>query len=78
MTQSYDLQARVAELERKVEWLMQRAYVSPATGTPTTRSDASAEILDLVRSKKIAAVKQYRVESGVGLREAKDFVDKLG
>jgi ribosomal protein L7/L12 len=36
-------------------------------------------VLDLVRQgNKIGAIKQYREETGLGLREAKDVIDGLG
>ncbi len=36
------------------------------------------EIKDLVlKGKKIAAIKRYREISGVGLKEAKDYIDNL-
>jgi hypothetical protein len=48
---------------------------------PTTAPEPGtieAEILGLVQSnKKIQAIKLYRERSGVGLKEAKDFVEAL-
>ena len=39
----------------------------------------SAEMINLVRAgKKIEAIKLYREMTGVGLKQAKDFVDSLG
>jgi ribosomal protein L7/L12 len=73
---------RIAELERRVDWL----YVATGHGYAGDRAAAtaaggavSAAVLDLVRQgNKIAAIKQYREETGVGLREAKDAIDALG
>ena len=34
--------------------------------------------IDLLKAgKKIRAIKEYRSETGIGLKEAKDFIDKL-
>jgi ribosomal protein L7/L12 len=71
-----ELRQRVALLERQVAFLMAQLgveyYEEPDTGV-------SPEILDLVRQgRKIQAIKLYRLETGVGLREAKEFVDSLG
>ncbi len=83
--------ARLADLERKIDWLYRNAgYPSQfpdADGTVPAaapavapmRGQASAAVLDLVRrGDKIQAIKQYRDETGVGLKEAKDFVETLG
>jgi hypothetical protein len=48
---------------------------SPASPIDT---DTKSEILDaLQRGEKIEAIKLYREVTGVGLKEAKDFVDEL-
>jgi large subunit ribosomal protein L7/L12 len=70
-----ELRQRVALLERQVAFLMEQLgveyYEEPNAGVPP-------EILDLVRQgRKIEAIKLYRQETGVGLREAKEFVDAL-
>jgi large subunit ribosomal protein L7/L12 len=75
----YALEARVAELERKVEYLMQR--VAAATPVPMAKTGGgfSPAVLALVQQgNKIGAIKQYREETGLGLREAKDAIDSLG
>jgi large subunit ribosomal protein L7/L12 len=78
----YALQARVAELERKVEYLMQRVAGAPAapTGGAGQAADVySPAVLEFMRQgKKIQAIKQYRQETGVGLAEAKHAIDALG
>jgi ribosomal protein L7/L12 len=71
-----ELRQRIALLERQVAFLMAQLgveyYEEPNAGV-------SPEILDLVRQgRKIEAIKLYRLETGVGLREAKEFVDSLG
>jgi hypothetical protein len=41
-------------------------------------SDLPASVLDaLRRGKKIEAIKEYRLATGAGLREAKDFIEEL-
>jgi hypothetical protein len=84
MSEGYDgyaLQARVAELERKVEYLMQRLAGPPVT-TPIDLvhpNVVSPGIIDLVRQgHKIEAIKQYRQETGASLRDAKDVIDRIG
>lgn len=84
MTEGYDgyaLQARVTELERKVEYLMQRLAGPPVT-TPIDLvhpNVVSPAIMDLVRQgHKIEAIKQYRQETGASLRDAKDVIDRIG
>ena len=80
--------SRIAMLEAHVDWLYQVAGHTPPYGhggTPPTSTafgsggGYSAEVLELVRSgNKIGAIKRYREETGLGLREAKDAVDRLG
>lgn len=82
--------ARLALLETHVDWLYQNSGYAPPCGhggSPPARPAAgagggggiSAAVLALVRDgNKIGAIKQYREETGVGLKEAKDAVDRLG
>jgi ribosomal protein L7/L12 len=78
----YALQARVAELERKVDYLMQRigsGEMTPSVPTLGPASPVPPDIVELARSgHKIEAIKRYREATGVGLREAKDAIDQLG
>ena len=84
MAETYDgyaLAARVAELERKVEYLMQRL----GAGTPVpsgtmgmSPTPVPPDVVELARAgHKIEAIKRYREVSGVGLREAKDAIDAI-
>jgi large subunit ribosomal protein L7/L12 len=71
----FKLGRRVAKLERQVEFLMEHLGVEydeePDTGV-------SPEILGLVqRGNKLGAIKLFREETGVGLREAKEFIESL-
>ena len=81
------LLARLADMERKIDWLYRNAGYPPQYGGSTgpapavgpVRGVASAAVLDLVRGgNKIGAIKQYREETGAGLKEAKDFVESIG
>jgi large subunit ribosomal protein L7/L12 len=83
-----ELAARIADLERKVDWLYRNAGYSsghanagaaPAgAAPPAATGGVSAEVLDLVRSgQPIHAIKLYRDQTGVGLKEAKDVIDGL-
>lgn len=80
--------SRLALLEAHADWLYKVAgYTSPyghsgtqPTSTAVSGGDGfSAEVLELSqRGNKIGAIKRYREETGVGLKEAKDAVDRLG
>src|ERR1700719_88235 len=71
-----DLQARVAVLHRmeaKLDLLVEHAAIAfePYANVP-------AEVRDAVeQGRKIKAIKLYRQFSGVGLREAKAFVEEV-
>lgn len=79
-----DLLRRIAELERRVDWLYRATgYGSAYPNADPAAPDAGAagvsdEVLDLVRQgKPINAIKVYREQTGVGLKEAKDVIDRL-
>jgi large subunit ribosomal protein L7/L12 len=83
-----EMAARIEELERRLNWLYQATgFGAPYPGNPGTPefgaagpggTGLSAAVLDLVRrDKKIAAIKQYRQETGVGLAEAKAVIDRV-
>jgi large subunit ribosomal protein L7/L12 len=83
------LATRLALLEAHVDWLyLNSGYTPPYghSGTPPVTATSSeggggysAAVLDQVRNgNKIGAIKQYREETGVGLKEAKDAIDRLG
>ena len=70
-----ELEMRVAQLERQVAFLLDHLALEyreePDGGV-------SPEIIELVRrGRKIQAIKLFRQETGVGLREAKEFVESL-
>ena len=75
MDSDEDLRERLERLERKVDFLLQHfGLVTVAQQTP----QAYAQVLALKRAGRIIdAIKLYRELTGVGLREAKDYVDRL-
>jgi ribosomal protein L7/L12 len=69
------LRQRVAKLERTVEFLLNHLNITYVDAADT---DQYAEITALVMSgNKIEAIKRYREMTGVGLAEAKNFIDKI-
>jgi large subunit ribosomal protein L7/L12 len=78
-----EMSARIADLERKVEWLYRNAgyssgYPNAGAAPAAPTGGVSAEVLDMVRQgRKIQAIKIYRDQTGVSLKEAKDVVDGL-
>jgi len=65
--------ARLARLEAKVDLLLREMGLEydPLTDVPE-------EVIEAVRAgRKIEAIKLYRSATGVGLKDAKDFVDQL-
>ena len=70
-----ELRQQVGKLERQVSFLLDHLGLEyreePNTGV-------SPEILELVRrGKTIEAIQQFRRETGIGLKEAKEFIDSL-
>lgn len=71
----FRLRQRVEKLERQMAALFNHLRVT-YEDRPT--AGVSPEILELVRKgRKIEAIKRYREEMGVGLREAKKFIESL-
>jgi ribosomal protein L7/L12 len=74
-----DLRQRVTELERRVaalERVVGRPVQAPV-GEPSEQW-ASDEVRGLVRQgNKINAIKQLMAETGMGIKEARDIVDRL-
>lgn len=71
----HELRQRVAKLESQIAFIFQSQGLNYRG--ETTRS-VSGEVINLMRQgKKIDAIKLYREETGVGLKEAKDFVESL-
>ena len=79
-----DLLNRIADLERRVATLERAGHggnVSPpppAGPQPSGGTGVSQEVWRLAASgQKIQAIKRLREETGMGLKEAKDVVDRL-
>lgn len=63
--------ARLARIDRKLDVILKQLGIDAT-------ADVNPRVLELVRSgQKIEAIKLYRDETGVGLKEAKDFVESL-
>jgi ribosomal protein L7/L12 len=72
---------RIADLERRLDWLYLatgHGYASSGSAVATDGAMSPAVLALAQQGNKIAAIKQYREETGAGLREAKDAIDKLG
>lgn len=63
----------LSRLESKVDALLRHEGIQfdPYSNLPPTVRDA------LGRGKKIEAIKEYRLATGAGLKEAKDFVEEV-
>jgi hypothetical protein len=62
---------RLKVVERKLDLILEHLGLNPNKGV-------DLQILELVKSnQKIAAIKLYREQTGVGLKEAKDYVESL-
>ena len=69
------LKLRVGKLERQVAFLLEHLGLEYYEGTD---AGVSPDILELVRTgDKLRAIKLYREETGLGLREAKEFIESL-
>ncbi len=62
---------RLVRLERKVDLILTHLGLDPNQGV-------NSEVMDLMKSgNKIQAIKLHRQQTGVGLKEAKDYVESL-
>ena len=60
-----------SNLERKVDLILKHLGIDPYQGV-------DEKIVELMRAgQKIEAIKLYREQTGVGLKEAKDYVESL-
>ncbi len=79
------LRRRVEELERRVaalEWALRGAgpqsEAPPVSAAPAAAGHVSPEVLRLAAAgQKIQAIKVLREQTGLGLKESKDIVDRL-
>ena len=78
-----DLQRRIEDLERRVVELERAAFrAGQSVGRPPVGEANETWASEMVRrlamdGQKIAAIKLLRDETGLGLKEAKDIVDRL-
>ena len=71
------LEDRIARLEKMLIALIDHLDV-PYDDSLVAEKRVSERVANLARSgRTIDAIKQYRLETGVGLAEAKDVVDRL-
>ena len=69
------LQARVAKLERTVEFLLTKLEIEYVDNPP---NDVDPEVFRLARAgKTLDAIKLYREKTGADLVTAKQFVESL-
>lgn len=71
-----DLKAQLRRVERKLDAIIK--HLDIRTDDPPLDELCGPDIQVLLASgKKIEAIKLYRERTGVGLKEAKDFIDGL-
>ncbi|MDF1837431.1 MAG: hypothetical protein P1V35_06170 [Planctomycetota bacterium] len=63
----------LVRIENKLDLLLKQAGLTYDPYEALSQSVAAA----LKSGRKIEAIKQYRAETGAGLREAKDFIDSV-
>ena len=62
---------RLARLEWKMDALLKKLEVNPD-------AEVDSEVLGFAKAgRKIEAIKRYRDITGVGLKEAKDYVERM-
>ena len=71
------LEARVARMESAMQALLARLDIDPAEFIPQQSQDNQAIWNALMAGNKILAIKIYREQYGVGLKEAKDAIDAM-
>ncbi len=66
-----DASARLGGIDRKLDLILTNLGIEPNQGL-------DKQLADMVRSgQKIEAIKLCRAEMGLGLKEAKDYVERL-
>lgn len=71
------LETRVRQLEAAMQEALTRLGIDPAEFMPQQSQDNQVIWNALMTGNKILAVKLYREQYGVGLKEAKDAVDAM-
>lgn len=73
---SDDITTRLAALERKIDGIMGALGIGSESGSASGSARLSPVVQQyLARGQKLEAVKAYREETGLGLKEAKDAID---
>ena len=77
-----DIRSRLNRLEQKVDFLLnQLGFAQMAEASLPANNPGNsmlAEVVALLRqNRKIEAIKVYREQTGVGLKEAKDVIDNM-
>ena len=69
-----DYNARLTRLETLMNLVLQHLGIDPNTALSGPSEQIKALIM---RGKKIEAIKIYREQTGLGLKQAKDYIDAL-
>jgi ribosomal protein L7/L12 len=70
--------SRLGSLERRLQRLESGTYGANPSPRPVATGVPSSDIEALIlQGKKIEAIKNYREQTGVGLKEAKDAVEDM-
>jgi ribosomal protein L7/L12 len=68
----------LAEAKTKIDEMVAVMNGTLAAATPSTDDELTAQVVEAARTAGlIAAIKQYREATGVGLKEAKDAVEAI-
>lgn len=58
--------------------LLNKVAIQVGVSDITVEGDSDAELIELIlNNKKIEAIKRYRILTGLGLKESKDYIDQL-
>ena len=71
------LEARVKRLEKMLEALLARLDIEPEEVEPPASQIDPAIRSALLQGNKILAIKLYREQTGLGLKDSKDAIDAL-
>jgi ribosomal protein L7/L12 len=67
--------AQLVRLERKVDLILAHLGIDYVETTPPCRLSPEVQAVARIPGQKIFAIKLYREQTGVGLKEAKDAVE---
>lgn len=75
---SYDDAERIARLERQVAVLYRHLGLNPDVEDASPSGLPPSVVIALRQGNKIEAIKLYREATGVGLKEAKEAIERGG